>query len=70
MVSFRDYIKQRWDLQMPEGEISGAWFSDNSIPMVVRCSCCDMTMASPSAWIDDEGYTYCGTCADIDEELE
>lgn len=70
MVSFRDYIKQRWDLQMPEGEISGAWFSDNGIPMVVRCSCCDMTMASPSAWIDDEGYTYCGTCADIDEELE
>lgn len=70
MVSFRDYIKQRWNLQMPEGEISGAWFSDNGIPMVVRCSCCDMTMASPSAWIDDEGYTYCGTCADIDEELE
>ena len=27
-----------------------------------------MTMASPSAWMDDEGYTYCSDCADIKEE--
>ena len=68
MQSFKDYIKHHFDLEMPKGSISGEWFSQNGIPMVVRCSCCDMTMASPSAWIDEDGYTYCETCADVEEE--
>lgn len=68
MKSFKQYIKENMDLEMPEGNISGAWFAENGIPMVVRCSCCDMTMASPSAWIDDEGYTYCSDCARVNEE--
>lgn len=68
MISFKQYVEQKLDVKMPEGIISGAWFADNRIPMVVRCCCCDMTMASPSAWIDDQGYTYCSSCADIEEE--
>ena len=68
MISFRQYIETRMNIKMPEGNISGAWFSENGLPMVVRCSCCDMTMASPSAWINDEGYTFCSTCADVEEE--
>ena len=68
MKSFTDYIKEKLDLEMPKGNVPGSWFADNGIPMVVRCCCCDMTMVSPSAWIDDEGYTYCGTCADVEEE--
>ena len=68
MKSFTDYIKDRWNLEMPKGNVSGEWFAKQSIPMVVRCSCCDMTMASPSAWVDDEGYTYCGSCANIEED--
>lgn len=69
MLSFRDYVSQNLGVQMPGGPvISGGWFAENHIPMVVRCCCCDMTMASPSAWIDDEGYTYCGGCSDMNEE--
>lgn len=68
MRSFADYIKEELDLEMPKGNVPGSWFADNRIPMVVRCCCCDMTMTSPSAWIDDEGYTYCGDCANVEEE--
>ena len=68
MRNFTDYIKQEMGLEMPKGTVPGSWFYDNCIPMVVRCCCCDMTMASPSAWVDDEGYTYCASCADVEEE--
>ena len=68
MISFSEYVKKELNVEMPQGSISGDWFYDNGIPMIVRCCCCDMTMASPSAWIDEEGYTYCADCADIEEE--
>ena len=67
MKSFYDYAKQR-GIEVPEKEISGAWFSQHGFPMVVRCACCEMTMALPSAWIDDEGYTFCTDCAEVEEE--
>ena len=68
MRSFSEYVEEKMGIKMPKGNISGDWFAKNRIPMVVRCSCCDMTMASPSAWIDDEGYTYCGSCAEMENE--
>ena len=64
MKSFSEYIKDRWQIEMPTENIPGNWFSKHSLPMVVRCACCDMSMASPSAWIDEDGYVYCGTCAE------
>jgi len=64
MISFNDYVQQNLGVEVPKGNISGEWFYDNGIPMVVACCCCGMTMASPSAWIDDEGYTYCSDCAE------
>ena len=67
MKSFKEYVESRGYEKMPEGNIPAIWFKRNFLPMVVRCSCCDMTMASPSAWVDDKGYTYCGTCAEIEE---
>ena len=67
MKNFYDYMKDN-GIKVPEGNISGAWFYDNDIPMIVMCNCCGMTMASPSAWIDDEGHTYCESCADVKEE--
>ena len=67
MRSFTDYIKQEMELEMPKGNVPGDWFFENHIPMVVRCCCCEMSMASPSAWIDDDGYTYCADCADVVE---
>ena len=68
MISFKQYVEQKRNMKMPEGNISGAWFAKNGFPMIVACTCCGMTMASPSAWIDDEGYTYCSDCADVEEE--
>ena len=68
MKSFTDYIAEEWGLKMPERTVPGSWFFENHILMVVRCSCCDMTMASPSAWVDDEGYTYCANCVGGNEE--
>jgi len=68
MKQFFDYIKETRDIEIPEGNIPGSWFKENHLPMVVRCCCCEMTMALPSAYIDDEGYTYCSDCAGVDEE--
>lgn len=68
MKCFSDYVKEEMGLEMPKGNIPGSWFSENHIPMVVRCACCEMTMASPSAWVDSEGYTFCSSCADVEDE--
>ena len=63
METFRNYILKNFGLEMPHGEIPGSWFSKNGLPMIVSCTCCGMTMAAPSAWIDDKGYIFCGDCA-------
>lgn len=69
MLNFYDYIAKYWDIQVPkDGDIPGSWFQEHNIPMVVRCCCCDMSMASPSALIDDSGFTYCGSCASVSED--
>ena len=67
MKSFTEYVRDR-GIEIPEKEIPGNWFSQHGYPMVVRCACCEMTMAIPSAWIDDDGYTYCSDCAGVNEE--
>ena len=67
MISFRQYVEAR-GIEIPKGNIPGEWFSKHGYPMVVRCSCCEMTMAIPSAWIDDEGYTYCSDCGSVSDE--
>jgi len=68
MISFREYVESKMNIEMPKGSIPGSWFSEHNLPMIVQCSCCTMTMAAPSAWIDEEGYTYCSCCAEIDKE--
>ena len=61
--TLRNYLAREYSLELPHGDIPGTWFSKNGLPMVVRCTCCNMTMCSVSAWIDKDGYTYCGGCA-------
>lgn len=68
MINFRQYVENKMNITMPKGNIPGSWFAENHLPMIVACCCCGMTMASPSAWIDDNGYTYCSDCADVEEE--
>ena len=66
MISFEQYLKDR-NIEVPEGNVTGDWFAHHGYPMVVRCCCCEMSMAIFSAWVDDEGYTYCGDCAGVSE---
>ena len=70
MKTFENYIRDRYNVEMPKGNIPGEWFMKSSFPMVVKCACCEMTMASPCAWVDDEGYTYCADCAGVRREEE
>ena len=62
MKTFFDYARER-GIEIPEKNIPGEWFVKHGFPMVVRCACCEMTMALPTALIDDEGYTLCPDCA-------
>lgn len=62
MRTVKQYILEEMDIEMPEGEISGRWFVENNLPMIVHCTCCGMTMALPSAMVDDEGKIFCNSC--------
>ena len=61
MKTFAQWLKANGD-ELPKGDIRGEWFAKRGLPMIVRCTCCEMTMALPSAYIDDNGYTYCAEC--------
>ena len=63
MKSFFEHVQRR-GIEIPEGNIPEEWFIYYGYPMIVRCTCCQMTMALPSAFIDDEGYTFCSDCAE------
>ena len=65
--SFRNFILANYGLEVPRGNIPGSWFAENGLPMIVRCTCCDMTMAAPFCWVDEDGYTYCGGCVGEEE---
>ena len=68
MKSFFDYVRTELNIPIPEGNIPGEWFSKHRFPMIVRCCCCEMTMALPSAWIDTDGSTYCADCAGVSND--
>lgn len=62
MKTFEQWLKDERGMEMPQGEISGAWFAQQKLPMIVQCSCCHSTMALPSAVIDTDGSIYCPSC--------
>ena len=62
MKTFAEWLKENSNEEMPKGNINGNWFAERGLPMIVHCTCCETTMALPSAYIDDEGYTYCSNC--------
>lgn len=64
MKTVRQFLLDEIGLEMPEGNINGAWFVEHDLPIIVECECCGMTLALPSAMVDDEGYTFCTTCAE------
>ncbi len=64
MRTAETYLKEKMNIEMPQGEINGKWFAENGLPMIVECTCCGMTMALPSAMIDEEGQIFCSQCAE------
>lgn len=62
MKTAEEWLKKELDIEMPKGNINGSWFVEHNLPMIVECSCCRMTMALPSAYVDDNGCIYCGEC--------
>lgn len=65
MKTIKNFLAEN-DIIMPEGTINGGWFAEHDLPMIVSCTCCRMTMALPSAYVDEDGYTYCSGCAGED----
>jgi hypothetical protein len=64
MQTFEQWLKENRQTEMPKGDVDASWFIERGLPMIVECSCCTMTMALPSAMIDDEGNIYCSSCAE------
>lgn len=64
MRTAEQYLREEMGIEMPEGTVDGSWFAEHRLPMIVRCTCCDMTMALPSAVIDDDGTIFCPSCAE------
>lgn len=69
MKTMLEYLKTL-EIEVPEGEVNGTWFTEHHLPMIVRCTDCGMTMVLFSAMIDDEGLLYCEHCAQIFEADE
>lgn len=65
MKTFYQWYKEVSGKDISEQKtFSDEWFAERSLPMIVECTCCESTMALPSAFIDEEDYLYCPTCAD------
>ena len=58
----KQWIREELNIEMPSGDIDGEWFVKNNLPMIVKCSCCEMSMVLPSAMINDEGEIFCPSC--------
>jgi len=64
MRTAEKWIFEEMGVEMPKGRINGEWFVEHNLPMIVQCTCCQMTMALPSAMINDDGTIFCHSCAD------
>lgn len=69
MKTFRNYIRDEFDIEMPpQSEISSAWFFHNGLPLLLACSCCGTAIDSPSALINRTGQVFCSECGDPTED--
>lgn len=62
MKTFKEWFKDNFDEELPTGTVSCEWFVERGLPMIVACSCCGMTMALPSALVDDNDTVVCNSC--------
>lgn len=66
MKTAKAFLRDNFNIEVPEGSVSGKWFAENGLPAIVRCTCCDMTMVMFSAYVNEEGETFCASCAGMD----
>ena len=68
MKKFKDWYKEVSGKEFLSAALhNGNWYMEQGFPMVVSCTCCESTLLLPSAYLDDEGYIYCPSCAGADE---
>lgn len=63
MKKFYEWYLDCFGESVPNENLNGSWFVEKRLPMIVACTCCDMTMALPSAMIDEFDQIYCTDCA-------
>lgn len=68
MKSFTDWYKDvSGGHEPPHRNIPYEWFAERNLPMIIECTCCGSTMALPNAYIDENEYTFCPSCAGIEQ---
>lgn len=68
MKKFKDWYKEVSGKEFPNtATLNGDWFAAQGLPLVVSCTNCESTLLLPGAYLDDENYTYCPSCAGVDE---
>jgi len=71
MITFRDWFEKNYpNEKYPTGNVDGQWFADHDIPMIVSCTCCEMTMLVTSALVDNENQVFCSDCGELGEDEE
>ena len=69
MKSFIDWYKDvSGGHEPPQGNIPYEWFLERNLPMIVECSCCGGTMILLNSYVDENDYTFCPSCAGIEED--
>lgn len=68
MKKFREWYKEVNGIEPDYDRSKSAmeWCNENGLPMIVSCTCCESTMIIFSAYIDEENYTYCPSCAGVE----
>jgi len=68
MKTFKEWYKEvngvEPDYETAENKL--LWCKEEGLPMIVSCTCCEGTMIVFNAFVDDEGYTYCPSCAGVE----
>lgn len=69
MKSFIDWYKDvSGGEELPKGNISGKWFAEKGLPMIVECTCCGSTMVLFNSYVDEDDYVFCPSCAGVEED--
>ena len=67
MKTFKEWYKEVSGKEISDDTLhDGNWFMERGLPMAVSCTCCESTLLLPGAYLDDEDYIYCSSCAGAD----